>query len=281
MHMEMRKPTGLKRSLVIAICATFALAPWTGFAQAPGIYRELFTGFTRDNNSLAQLTNDVRFRNNTPTSTNVFTASFQTEASLGEDYGQRLRAFLIPPATGNYTFWIASDEVSQLFLSTDENPANKWVICLVDPRVQPANYTTFSWQQSSNIALQAGQRYYIEALHKEANLIDHLSVQWRLPNGTMESPIPGSRFVYEIPPVLTVQLTNITVEEGRAATFQTDTANFLPQRIRWQRNGTDIGGATNKSYTIPIAALADNGIPFCAFITNHFGATSCGYAATL
>ena len=40
--------------------------------------------------------------------------------------------------------------------------------------------------------MTAGNKYYIEALHKEASGADHLSVAWRLPDGNMEAPISGS-----------------------------------------------------------------------------------------
>jgi endoglucanase len=38
-----------------------------------------------------------------------------------------------------------------------------------------------------------GARYYIESVHKEGTGADHLSVSWRMPNGVLEGPIPGSR----------------------------------------------------------------------------------------
>jgi hypothetical protein len=130
MHIQARQ---IFHSSVVAVYLALALWPWTGLAQL-GIHRELFTGFSRDNNSMAQLTNDIRFRNGTPTSTTIFTTSFKTETGLGDDYGQRLRAFVLAPATGNYVFAISSDEVSELYLSTDENPAHKRLIAWVDPR---------------------------------------------------------------------------------------------------------------------------------------------------
>src|SRR5688572_15240257 len=271
MHLETRPRWNL--SFLPVLCAALAFCPWDGFAQAPGIYRELFTGFNRDNNSLAQLTNDIRFRNNTPTSTTILTASFKTETSLGDDYGQRLRAFVLAPSSGPYRFAISSDEVSELYLSTDENPANKRLIAWVDPRSQENNYTTHAGQQSSNIMLQAGQRYYIEVLHREANLADNLSIRWTLPGGTIEDPIPGTRFIYEMAPRLILNLTNFTVEEGRAVTFEPQVANFLPQRYRWQRDGADIVGGTNRNLTIT-TALTDHGALFRTFITNQFGATN-------
>ena len=66
----------------------------------------------------------------------------------------------------------------------------------------------------------------MEVVHHEANLIDHLSVQWRLPAGTMETPIPNSRLVYEIAPLITANLTNVTVEEGRPVAFAAEAGEF-------------------------------------------------------
>ncbi|HXJ59613.1 MAG TPA: lamin tail domain-containing protein [Verrucomicrobiae bacterium] len=253
----------------------FGLVLWpTGvLGQAAGIYRELFNGLDRANSSLWQLTNDLRFINNAPSSTSILT-SFRTEQNRDDDYGQRLRAFLVPPSTGGYTFWIASDETSQLFLSSDEDPAHKQLIAWVDPRVQPDTYTTFTWQQSSNIILQAGRRYYIEALHHEANLIDHLSVQWRLPNNVTESPIPSTRLIYEMAPYLTVTPVDLTIEEGRPAIWSVTTANFVSQSYRWTRNGVDVPDATNRSYSLPVTTLADHGARFSVSVTNRFGSTN-------
>ncbi len=258
--------------LAVAMALFAGRSPRAG-AQAPGVFRELFTGFNRANGPLWQLTNDTRFLANTPTSTNIL-ATFSAPQAVGEDYGQRVRGFLTAPTTGNYTFAISSDEVGQLFLGTNENPKSKRLIAFCDPRAQPGNYTTHAGQQSSNLFLEAGRRYYIEALHAEANLIDHLSVQWRLPNNVVESPIPTPRLQYDIAPLVTATPTNRVVEEGRPAVFQTETANFLPQHFRWQRGGSDIPGATNSNYTLFTSTLADDGARFRAFVTNRLGATN-------
>src|SRR6185369_13372069 len=101
-----------RRSGAVLILALLAPAL---HAQPTGVYRELFTGFNRANSPLWQLTNDTRFLNGTPTSTNIFT-SFATESNTGapEDYGQRVRGFITAHLDGNYLFGIASDEVGQL-----------------------------------------------------------------------------------------------------------------------------------------------------------------------
>jgi regulation of enolase protein 1 (concanavalin A-like superfamily) len=242
-------------------------------AQLVGVYREVHTNLTRDAFSLARLTNHPNFLTGRPDQTTVLTSGLSSSPA-GDDYGQRLRAYLTAPADGNYLFSISSDETSNLLLGTNENPATKQLIAWVDPRAQVGNYSTHYGQQSLPVALQAGRRYYVEVLHHEANLIEHLSVQWRLPSGATESPIPNTRLVYEIAPLIVSDLVNVTVEEGRPVVFAPALANFLPQTFRWQRDGADLPGATNSSHAIQAAALSDHGALFRAFITNRVGLTN-------
>ena len=54
--------------------------------------------------------------------------SFEAPSNVAETYGQRLSGWVTPPASGDYVFYIASDDQGQLFLSTDESPANKRLI---------------------------------------------------------------------------------------------------------------------------------------------------------
>ena len=258
--------------LLSALCLFLAMPQVD--AQVPGLHRELYFTLSRDGFSLARLTNHPNFLAGRPDQTNIVTSGFQTEAQRGDDYGQRLRGWLTAPTAGNYTFSISSDETSNLYLGLDENPATKQLIAWVDPRSQPGNYTTHHGQQSAPVPLQAGRRYYVEVVHHEANLIDHLSVQWRLPSGATESPIPNSRLAYEIAPLIITDLTDVTVEEGRAVAFAPKLVNFLPQSFRWQRNGADIPGAINHTHHIDAVTLADNGSLFRAFITNRVGMTN-------
>jgi hypothetical protein len=281
-HMRRQTCLFLKSCLHLSVFVTGVFATILSVPGQPaGIYRELFLGLDAAGDSMAQLTNHPGFLSNQPDRTNILTSVFETEANRGDDYGQRLRGFLTPPSGGSYTFWIASDEISQLYLSPDENPAGKRLIAFVDPRSQPRVWTTHAGQQSPNIELLAGRRYYLEVLHKEGLLLDHLAVRWRLPNGTIEEPIRASRFVYEMPPRFTSALTNVVVEEGRAAEFSVTLANFLPQEFRWQRDGVDIPGATNRSLTIPAVALADHGAHFRVSVSNFTGATNSNEATLI
>ena len=74
-----------------------------------------------------------------PAYTKIYT-NFQTEVNTGLDYyGQQLRTFVVPPTNGNYVFWISSDDTSELFVSSDETPANAaptaWVSSWTDSMI--------------------------------------------------------------------------------------------------------------------------------------------------
>lgn len=120
---------------------------------------------------------------------------FEGPTNIGDHYGSRYRALLCVPQTGDYRFWIASNDHSDLFLSTDENPANKQRIAYVNGATTPRQYNKYASQQSALIRLEQGKTYYIEALHKEGVGTDHISVGMQLPDGTLERPITGARLV--------------------------------------------------------------------------------------
>jgi hypothetical protein len=127
-----------------------------------------------------------------PSSSGMLT-SFQAPRDVADDYGQLIRGYVNPPATGSYTFWLAADDRAELWLSTDENAANKVRIAVMPEWGGPDEYGKHGAQKSLPIPLKAGRRYYIEALHAEGGGGDHLSVKWQMPDGKEESPIPGIR----------------------------------------------------------------------------------------
>ncbi|MBC8034121.1 MAG: T9SS type A sorting domain-containing protein, partial [Chitinophagaceae bacterium] len=126
-------------------------------------------------------------------SVSVSLGQFEFGSNIGDNYGARVRGYICAPSTGYYTFYIAGDHQCGLWLSTDENPANKSLIAYSELPVPLRAYYNRSTQRSALVHLFKGARYYIEALHKEATGNDHLSVAWQLPDGNIEAPIPGRR----------------------------------------------------------------------------------------
>jgi hypothetical protein len=128
----------------------------------------------------------------TPTSTTELTI-FEGPSNAGIHYGSRISGYICPPMTGPYHFYIASNDHSELWLSTDQDPANKQRIAYVTGATGIRQWNKYASQQSAAIMLTIGQTYYIEALHKQGVGSDNIAVGWRLPDGTMERPIPGNR----------------------------------------------------------------------------------------
>jgi glucose/arabinose dehydrogenase/PKD repeat protein len=161
------------------------LYPNCGTTSNPPITREFWANVSGTSVSAIPV-------NTPPTATSQLT-QLEGPTNQTDNYGSRIRAFVHPPVSGNYTFYIASDDNSELWLSTDESPANKKKIAYVSGYTSPRQWNKMASQKSVSIALQAGKKYYIEVLHKEGVVGDHLAVGWDLPNLTQERPIPGSR----------------------------------------------------------------------------------------
>ena len=120
--------------------------------------------------------------------------------NYGDNYGERLRGYFIAPATGNYYFWVAGSDAAQLWISDDGEPVNKILRCSVFPTnnptasgqngTSPRQWNLQPSQRSGWLALTAGQKYYLEVLHKAGVATnDNWSVAWlNDPTGTNTVP---------------------------------------------------------------------------------------------
>jgi hypothetical protein len=134
-------------------------------------------------------------------------------------YGTRMSTLVTPANTGNYIFYLSADDTAILYLSTDNNPANKHVIAYVDVANGSRNWGGGTYASSATfdtnlvgatitavgatpwpitdgaahpvINLSAGQRYYLEVDHLEnAGFAGADSVAWD--NGTGTTPAVNS-----------------------------------------------------------------------------------------
>lgn len=110
-----------------------------------------------------------------------FLTTLEAPRLFGKDYGTRIRGYLHPPVTGEYRFWIAADDSGELWLSNNADPTNKTRIASVPEWTHARQWNRYGSQQSVPISLEAGQRYYIEVLHKQADQKDNLTVAWQIP----------------------------------------------------------------------------------------------------
>jgi len=108
-------------------------------------------------------------------------ASFQSPADIGNNYGQRMRGYLVPPVSGEYQFWIAADDSAELSISDDHLFNNLSIRAKTAGWTSAEQWTKHSEQQSALIELEAGKPYAIQALMVEFGGGDHLAVAWQGP----------------------------------------------------------------------------------------------------
>jgi len=166
---------------------------------SPGfVKQEFYSGATRANLESGTYTNP-------PTLVN-YLASFETPSGQGDNYAERVSGFFIPPESANYVFFVAADDDSDLFLSTDANPTNKHLIAqetawsnsrqwvssgggssLTAKRSD--QFTGTAWPTGNTITLTAGWQYYLEGIHHQGNGGDGFSATYKF--NTDPSPADG------------------------------------------------------------------------------------------
>ena len=121
-----------------------------------------------------------------------------------ENYGARASGWLVAPEDGEYRIWIRSDDHGQVWLSTDEDPDN--VELIAEEIGCCKGFTLDDGGLSGLVELEAGQRYYFEALLKEGGGGDWMNVGWTRPlDADLDAPpwndggISGEHFVNYVP----------------------------------------------------------------------------------
>jgi len=215
----------------------------------------------------------------------------------GDDYGSQIIGYFYPPATEAYYFAICADDNADLYLSTDDDPANRKLIAQETDWSNPREYLTSGGASDLNaklsdlftgtewpnreadggIILQANQPYYIEALHKEEIGGDNLSVSVLGAGINGNLPIPGQYLSSDMPngPLVIIEdPQSQTVEEGFSVTFRVQAEGTPPYTYQWTKGGTDITDATGQSYTINPVLFADNGATFACTVTGGSGSAT-------
>lgn len=81
-------------------------------------------------------------------------------------------------------------------------------------------------------------------------------------------------------PQVTRQPSDVTVAVGAPAEFAIEATGAAPLEYQWQRNGSDVPGATGATYTLPAVQASDDGAVFRCVVSNAFGSDQ-SLAATL
>ena len=104
-------------------------------------------------------TNDVTSE---PNQSTRLTNLLESPTNIEDNYGSLMKGWLVAPVTGTYSFWIASDDQGEFWLSTDSDPANMVLACWLGGAVSQYFFNAYPEQKSEPIALVAGRAIYYE-----------------------------------------------------------------------------------------------------------------------
>jgi hypothetical protein len=159
-----------------------------------------------------------------------FATIFETGVSFADNYANRFSGFFVPQATGPYVFYVSGIFDSDLFLSTDDDPANKRLVAQVPtwtnnrvwksiPQQHSDTWTnaTGNTPYAAGIDLTAGTPYYIEGVHNGGGGPDSFGATFKL----LSDPDPadgdapkfkGNAIAVRIPPpTITISLSGATL----------------------------------------------------------------------
>ena len=226
-----------------------------------------------------------------PTETRILNEYF-TGTGLFENYFGQIKGVFTPTKSGDYVFWLSSDDHGELYLSTDANPANKKRIAeepsWSDPKYwrtdggansgtrgdegalanRSDQYGSTEWPTGSKITLTAGQQYYLEVLYKEGGGGDHGAATFAMageglpPNGS--TALTGDVIGWFVdpsllPPVIAKAPGSVTFNAGERLTMSVEAVSALPLTYQWYQNKNRIEGANSATYTLPRAGVGNVG----------------------
>jgi len=222
---------------------------WSFKTVAPGpgkIVRDWW--FDISGSAVSDLTGNARYPGSPDGS--EFISSFEGPTDWAEQYGSRLRGWLFPPETGDYTFYIAAEDNGELRLSTDQDPANAAVIATSSGN-DPRQFEAAPEQKSAPVSLVAGERYYIEAVNKENTIGDSIGVAWSGPGVGVMSVISAD--YVGATPYVAEKAYNPFPPDGALGTKQTTTLSWsagvhaASHEIYFGTDAGAVAAATNAS----------------------------------
>ena len=114
--------TPLKAGWLVTAAGGVLLSAATWAADYPGYVKvENFDGVT---GGIAGLKAAAKFTNNQPDSVTFVNSLYYSRNHGADNYGSRVSGFITPAETADYVFFVAADDNTSLYLSTDSSPAN-------------------------------------------------------------------------------------------------------------------------------------------------------------
>ena len=187
------------------------------------------------------------------------------------NFGAVMEGWLTPAESGDYDFFLRSDDGSELWISTDDSPSNlvfqaEELGCCNAFLEIGADQTTFA-----PVSLEAGEKYFIQVLYKEGGGGDFAQVAWRLdgddtPAGSL-TPIPGEFLSSAVPLLAPAEgsfvtqvpapgAANVLPSTGISASYRSNAFAWTADNTSLSVNGQTVdaafetaGGVASLSYT--------------------------------
>jgi len=263
-------------------------------AQVGGLRMDIFLLPELANaTDVASFVASEKYVNNTPDLT-FYVRSASSRPVYGgagpDQYGGRLSGWIKPTETADYNLFIRSDDLSELWLSTDETAANKAMIANVTACCGPFREPDLGFSETSAaIHLEQGKRYYVEALWKEGGGGDYVDVAWRKVGDTFAAQalpaMPGSVLETVAPPNSLVAPTITLTAPADGASFETNVPVVLTAtasvaagktitKVEFFELNNLRGTVTNAPYSITLTNLSQDAHKFFARVTDSAGLTT-------
>lgn len=225
----------------------------------------------------------------------------------GSNYGNELTWWWKCPSSGSYVLVCSGDDPVELYLSTDEDPANEKLVAREpswnNPRfwdgtdrrdgTSPENrsdlFTGTQWlgNNPNDIQLVGGRTYFLRALHTEGGGGDNVGATFvkvgdAFPANGDAPAFAGDSISFRFDPsfsavAITEQPASKTVFEGRTATVSVGATGGwqfgTSPNYQWQSapaggsTFTDIAGATGASYTTDVLGVANSGTQYRVIVS--------------
>src|SRR6202789_3869206 len=206
-----------------------------------------------------------------------------------ESFGSYTRGYLEAPTNGNYIFFIASDDASELWLSTDDTTNNLQLIAYeTNSGTALFSGPRLSQRESAPIPLVGGQKYYLEVYHQASSAdSSYVEVGWQRPDGVQEIipalhlaqyPVDLYRNISYTAPVFNTLgfnggnlPTTVATNEGFPLILQLDVIAVQPTTFLWYSNGVPVAGANLSYLEFPAIRAAANNSVYQVVVTNVYG----------
>ena len=100
---------------------------------------------------------------------------------IADNYVAKLSGYVVVPATGDYNFYVASDDYSRLYVSQDTDMANAVQVAFVDGWTGAQSWDSYDSQKAETMSLTEGQVMAVYAIMQEGTGGDNLAIGWTGP----------------------------------------------------------------------------------------------------